>query len=311
VRMLGWRGLVGSLSVAVVVALALTDGPLASWSDFWSQHAMLTNLVSSAAFTVLTVTVIESWVGRQEAQHAEAVRRAEQQRLTVVRAAAYNAVARAAFAQRRIMWFLVHGGELRRVPEFEIRETHTRQLHTILAQLGLAETSEHDVMRGAKPRPDLVERFPRLAQDEHWRRVVHDVLLDAVHAFRVLVARWSSLLLTTEESLDALKDLAGQAEEFSRIFVEFDPRRPASNYHDDELRHRQRLWTRAFANAVALEEALVDKGGERRSADGRFRTPGRLLLPPDDLDALKERDPAPTSSLRLYPEDPPAAPGPT
>jgi hypothetical protein len=41
------------MSAAVVVGLALTDGPPASLATFWSQHAMLTNLVSSAAFTAL------------------------------------------------------------------------------------------------------------------------------------------------------------------------------------------------------------------------------------------------------------------
>ena len=309
--MLGWRGLIGGLSVAAVVVLALSDGPPASLSGFWSQHAMLTNLVSSAVFTVLTVTVIEAWVHRQQERRTAAVRRAEQQRLTVVRSAAYNAVARAPIAQRRIMWFLVHGGELRRLPEFEISETHAGRLRAVLARHGLAEVSEDDVMRDGVPRPGFVDRFPRLAQDQEWRRVVHDVLLDAVHRFRVLVARWSSLLLTTEESLGALRDLAGQAEEFSRIFVEFDPRRPGSDYREDQLRHRQQLWARAFANAVALEEALIDKGGERSTAGGHFRTPGRRLLPPDDLAALEERDPAATSSLRLHPEDPPASPGPT
>ena len=60
-RSLGWRGLIGGLSIAAVVALAASDGPPASLSGFWSQHAMLTNLVSSAGFAVLTVTVIEAW----------------------------------------------------------------------------------------------------------------------------------------------------------------------------------------------------------------------------------------------------------
>ena len=207
-RMLRWRGPIGSLSVAAVVALAVSDGPPMSWSGFWSQHAMLTNLVSSAAFAVLTVTLIEAWLDRQEERRKTEVRRAEQERLTVVRSAAYNAVARAPFAQSQIMWFLVHGGELRRVPEFEISETDARKLRAILAWLGLAQTSERDVAIGAAAQPEFADRFSRLAQNEHWRRVVHDVLRDALHAFRVLVARWSSLLLTTEESLEAPRDLA-------------------------------------------------------------------------------------------------------
>ncbi len=36
--------------------------------------------------------------------------------LTIVRSVAYNAVARGPIAQRRIMWFRVHGGELHFVP---------------------------------------------------------------------------------------------------------------------------------------------------------------------------------------------------
>ena len=64
---------------------------------------MLTNLVSSAAFAVLTVRLIEAWLDRQEERRKTEVRRAEQERLTVVRSAAYNAVARAPFAQSQIM----------------------------------------------------------------------------------------------------------------------------------------------------------------------------------------------------------------
>ncbi|MGH4006617.1 MAG: hypothetical protein ACRDTH_00330 [Pseudonocardiaceae bacterium] len=294
------RGLIAGLSVGAVVGLALTDWPLASLSTFWSGHAMLTNLVSSAVFAVITVTIIESWLRRQEQRQNDARRRAEERRLTIVRSAAYNAVARAPIAQRRIMWFLVHGGELRRVPEFEISGQHVRELRAILARLGLPETSEDDVMRRGVKRPSFSGRFPALAQDEQWRRVVHDVLLDAVHCFRVLVARWSTLLLTTEESLGALQDLAAEAEEFSRVFVEFDASRPASDYADDELRERQLLWSRAFANSVALEEALIDKGGERRTAGVRFETPGRKLLAPADRAKLEGRDAARQPSLRLH-----------
>lgn len=130
-----------------------------------------------------------------------------------------------------------------------------------------------------------------------------------MHGFRVLVARWSSLLLTTEESLWALKDLAGQAEEFSRVFVEFDRRRPLSDYRAEQLQLRQQLWGQAFANAVVLEEALIDKGGERSTAGGPFHTPGRLLLPPADRRALEERGTT-AASLRLYSEDAAARPSP-
>ena len=191
------------MSVGAVAAVALTDWPLTTLSGFWSDHAMLTNLVSSAVFAGFTITVIERWLRRQEERQDESRRRSEQQRLTVVRSAAYNAVARGPIAQRRIMWFLLHGGEFRRVPEFDIVAGHDRELRATLARLDLVETSEHDVMDGMVARPALAPRLAVLAADEPWRRLVHDVLLDVVHHFRVLIARWSALLLTTDESLRA------------------------------------------------------------------------------------------------------------
>lgn len=295
-----WRGLIAGASLVAVVAVALVDWLLPSSSAFWSAHAMLTNLVSSALFAVITVTIIESWLRRQEHRQEDARRRAEEQRLAIVRSAAYNAVARGPIAQRRIMWFLVHGGVLRRVPEFEISPRLVHELRAVLARLGLSETTEQDVMDEVLPRPAFVERFPVLAQDEQWRRVVHDVLLDAVHAFRVLVARWSGLLLTTEVSLGALKELAAQAEEFSSVFIEFDARRPAADFVDDRLFTRQLLWSQAFANAVALEEALIDRGGERGVGPLRFMTPGRELLEPQDRDEILVRDAMMAPPLRLY-----------
>jgi hypothetical protein len=103
---------------------------------------------------------------------------------------------------------------------------------------------------------------------------------------RLLVARWSALLLTTEESARALQDLAAQAEELSTVFVEFDAGRRASNYVGGERRKRLLLWSRAFA--VALEEALIDKAVSARpsvSVSGRL---GRNLLPLADRRKLED-----------------------
>ena len=155
-------------------------------------------------------------------------------------------------------------------------------------------------MRLAVPRPGLTHRLAMLSADEPWRRLVHDVLLDVVHSFRSLIARWSALLLTTDESLQALKDLAEQAEELSQLFVEFDGALPPSGDVADEVEERQVLWRRAFANSVSLEEALIDKGGERRIVGSPFRTPGRHLLAPDDRAELERRDTEPQLSLRVY-----------
>src|SRR3954467_13254717 len=161
----GRRRLVAMLSVVAFGGLAITDWPSGALSSFWSDHAMLTNLVSSAIFAVVTVTVIEAWLREREDRQKELLRRAEEHRLTIVRSAAYNAVARAPIAQRRIMWFLVHGGELRRVPGFGLSEKHRQELRALLARLELAEISEHEVMRQVVPRPDLMPRLALLAAD--------------------------------------------------------------------------------------------------------------------------------------------------
>jgi len=132
-------------------------------------------------------------------------------------------------------------------------------------------------MRQVVPRPDLMPRLALLAADEQWRRLVHDVLLDVVHNFRVPIARWSTLLLTTEESLRALKNLAEQAEELSLLFVEYDGGRSTSSFVDGGGQEWLLLWRRAFANAVALEEAFIVKCGERKlRTDGSSPRPQPL-----------------------------------
>lgn len=169
------------------------------------------------------------------------------------------------------------------------------ELRRILARLDLTETSEHDVMDEVTDRPCSAARFDVLAQDRHWRRLVHEVLLDVVHTFRALVARWSALLLATEESRRALTDLAAQVEEFSDVFVAIDGGK-SSEYVAERLDEHRDLWRRAFANAVAMEEKLIDLGGERRTTGERFTTPGRHLLPAADLARIKARDTEPTPS---------------
>ena len=56
------------------------------------------------------------------------------------------------------------------------------------------------------------------------------------------------------------------------------------------------------------------KSGQSRLMIGYARVSTEeqdLTTQRDALTALKERDPAAASSLRLHPEDPPASPGPT
>ncbi|MGD9531305.1 hypothetical protein [Pseudonocardia sp.] len=293
---------IGYVIATVGLVLALADGLLAPVSAFWSAHSMLTNVVASGIFTIVTVTVIEGWLRNQERHRRAAEAEQERRRLRIVRSVAYNAVARGPIAQRRIMWFLLHGGELRPVPEFRVSDGYAAELRAILARLDLPETSEHDVMDHVADRPCSTARFDVLALDRHWRSLVHDVLLDVVHSFRVLVARWSPLLLTTEEGRHTLTDLAAQVEELSAVFVTLGGRRPVSGSAAGRLDAHRDLWRRAFANAVAMEEKLIDLGGERHTDGRRFTTPGRALLPPTDLARITGRDAqeAPLLTWRLY-----------
>jgi hypothetical protein len=99
---------------------------------------------------------------------------------------------------------------------------------------------------------------------------VHDVLLDVMRHFQTLIARWSALLLTTEEDPRALKDLAEQAEELSMLFVEFDGRRPTSASAGDQLQQRLLLWSRALHSTTpTARRAAVS--AHKRSASYRSR----------------------------------------
>jgi hypothetical protein len=84
------------------------------------------------------------------------------------------------------------------------------------------------------------------------------------------------------------------------LVVEFDGHLPTSGFVGDQLQERLLLWSRAFANAVSLEEALIDKGGERKSPAGPFVTPGRNLLAPEDRAELERFAAEPRLSMRVY-----------
>jgi hypothetical protein len=114
------------------------------------------------------------------------------------------------------------------------------------------------------PRPELAVRLAVLAANERWR-LVYDVLLDVVHSFGALVAPWSALLLTTEESLRALKDLAEQAEELSLVFVELDGNRPASDDVDQALQRVFHLLS-AFVLALGRHRDRRVRGQQRPAA---------------------------------------------
>jgi hypothetical protein len=51
---------------------------------------------------------------------------------------------------------------------------------------------------------------------------------------------------------------------------------------------------------VSLQEALIDKGGERKSPAGMFVTPGRNLLAPEDRAELERFAAEPRLSMRVY-----------
>jgi hypothetical protein len=291
---------VALISIFLVAALIWSESSSRVVSDFWASHPMFTNLAASAVFAFVTAAVVTGLISRQR-------RSVQEQRLHIVRAVAYNAVARAPIAQRRIMWFLVYGGDFEPLPEFQLRVDTMQRAARIFIALRLEQTTEEAVMQGRTGRPADGDRFAQLLDDERWRALAFDVLREAVHVCRLLVARWSALLLSTPESTRALRSLAAQAEELCRIFVEVDPHRPASARGEHWTQDVTELWYREFANAVALEEALIDRGRERAGlydGDRRFIAPGRHLLRRTDQEIIRrdaDRDPfRERTEVRLY-----------
>ena len=170
-----------------------------------------------------------------------------------------------------------------------------------MTRLDLPEVSEQKVRNQELTPPSLVPRLTVLCGDKEWVELAYDSLRDTVQTFRVVIARWSGLLVVTEQTLLTLRELAAQAEELSNLLVRLLPtvRLNKIGFTDHEIIDFELYWRKAFSNAVSLDEKLFRIGGERGA---NWSTDGRNLLQPPDLVALKAADISRSSNMRLYPE---------
>jgi len=281
-----WRTF-GPWALLLVVALALSDIVLPAAAAFWSEHAMFTNLVSSVAFVLLTVTFVDLLLERGRSARREAVT-----------SVAYNAIARAPMGQRRIMWHLVHGGEFVASPDFSVPSDTTERLRAERRAANLDEADETTVMVDATAAPDMAAATAALAARREWVLLAYGVLRDASYGFRLVIARWSALMIAGDDSVRVLSELGRQAEEFADLVVALLPvvREQRAALTDEERAAFVSRWNCAFANAIALDEALIRLGGERGPG---WTSAARRLLSATDHAALER---SPRSSLRLYPK---------
>lgn len=248
---------------------------------------MLTNLVASTIFVVIGLTIVQYWITRRDAR-----------KLSVTVEVAYNSIARAPLGQRRMMWFLLHGGELVEDLDFKLSVEQVNTVKEIIDGHKLDQVSEGRVRNALVEAPPLYERLSTLAADPKWVQLAYDALRSTVAGFRVIIARWAGLLVTTDQTARALRELSEQAEELTEVFVRLLPlvRANGGKLSETELIDLYLHWRKSFTNAVRLDEALIQLGGERGD---RWTTDGRRLLQKNDFAAL-ERLAVTGNALRVY-----------
>jgi len=260
------------LSVALLVLLAVTDVRMPGVREFWAEHAMLTNLLSSVLFVVLGLTIVNGWLRWREARRV---------RLVII--VAFASVGRFLLAYRRIMWFLLYGGRFLGDPDFRVTDAQSAALRDVLARHGLSEVDEHVAVQddeGSAAR-QMHARLCILAADLDWVLLAHDLLRNTFFRSRIVLSRWASLLVITDVSSAVLQEMAEQAYEAAipRSAVEDDgvgvaDRRPQSPPPDrPATARRARERAHVHAHRVDLDASLPLPG--RPSPVDRGRGPRR------------------------------------
>jgi hypothetical protein len=282
------RALLSLVSAALLlVSLALTDWQADGIRRFWAEHAMLTNLLSSAVFVVVGFTFVDRWLKRREAR-----------RLRLVIAVAFASVGRFLLAYRRVMWFLLYGGEFLGDPDFRVTDAQVAALRKILFRHGLSEVDEHVAVQDdeACSASRMQDRLQVLAGDLEWVRLAYDLLRDTFFRSRIVLSRWASLLVTTEVSSAALQEMAEQAYDLGDLFVQFRDhirREHPAAFDPAAVPGLVLQWRMVFTNTVALYWRLAHLTGQQSRP---WPTDGRNLLLPIDREALdtpRRRGPAP------------------
>jgi hypothetical protein len=261
------------LSVTLLVLLAVTDVRMPGVREFWAEHAMLTNLLSSVLFVVLGLTIVNGWLRWREARRV---------RLVII--VAFASVGRFLLAYRRIMWFLLYGGRFLGDPDFRVTDAQAAALRDVLARHGLSEVDEHVAVQdddGSAAR-QMHARLCILATDLDWVLLAHDLLRNTFFRSRIVLSRWASLLVTTDVSSAALQEMAEQAYDGGDLFVEFRDhirRDRPKEFGPDDVPDLALRWRMVFTNTVVLYWRLSRLTGQQSRL---WPTDGRNLLLPID-----------------------------
>ncbi|MFD5428202.1 hypothetical protein [Streptomyces sp. NPDC127084] len=269
--------------------MTATEWPGGELSTFWSQHPFFTGSLSSVLFLLLGATLVQDWVARRD-----------ESRLRLIILVACGSLARAPLAQRRMMWFLLNGGDFVEDRDFRQDRDLSAQIKRTLTRNNLPEVAERLALNNYSCDPSTQRRLEILARDRDWLIAAYSLLRGVSHDFRAVIARWAPLLSGTDRSAALLEELAMQADELTKIQVMVLPvaREQRVQLNDEEIQQLVQSWGRALANAVAMDEALTRLSGKRGSD---WTSDGRKLLDPADSDRLRERDlRRAAGGMRLY-----------
>lgn len=235
------------LLLALLLVTVGSDWPTGLLTQYWSDHAMLTNIVSSLIFVALGATIVERWSSRQS-----------DKRFSVIESTTYEAVANTPLGIRRALWFLVNGGRVLDDEDFKLTDDEADRLALIFQRHGFSVASEKEVSRGNVSVPSDVARLAALIHDPDWLALAHPLLLRTVHTSRLAVARWAHLLITTRQSANALNDLVAVIEDLRALVTALNPVRTTDVLaNDDEREAFVTTWRMCFVNAAIIYEDFM------------------------------------------------------
>lgn len=253
--------------------LVITDWPLGLLSEFWAEHSMLTNVVSSMLFLLMGATIVEAWLSREDSR-----------RFQVIQAAAFSSLSNAPITQRRALWFLVNGGHIQGNADFRITPDEAARLERIYQRHGLRAASEEDVRLGRMPIPDDVQRLRELATDREWLELAYEIILRSLYNSRLIIARWAHLLITSEEASYALQQMSIVILDMQELRKKILSILSIPTARDsNEAVALIRLWRKCFVNSCAAYGDLAQSG---MSADLADWDTGMLLLQPADRELI-------------------------
>ena len=270
-----WRGVVASISSGVLlVAICLTDLFVPDVSDFWSAHAMLTNVVSSLVLVLVGATILDQWLKREDTR-----------KLRVIESAAYDAVARPLIAQWRILWLLINGDRQLGEADFEIPESDRDEIRRLHSKYGIGEVHHSEVSRGRAANPPDLDRICLLAVDEEWRVLTYRTVRRVVHGSRQVIARWAQLFVTSRRSSEVLEELVGCVSDLQALRTYMLPWLYEGRAVDVEnVRRFVELWRKAYANWVVVGTQLESRGATPEIASWKVSI---QLLQESDKEALR------------------------